>query len=93
MPICSIMLRGYNLSGNTFCKHPARPSVIILIGVGGRHALIAASKIVVDYVIDYLVHALVTQAPDERTAGAKSVSGMSPKADNAYAWLLQSKMS
>ena len=87
------MLRGYNLSGNTFCKNPARPSVIILIGVGGRHALIAASKVVVNYVIDYLVHALVAQAPDEHTAGAKSISGMIPKADSACAWLLQSNMS
>ena len=83
--MCSIMLRGYNLSANTFCKHPARPSVIILIGVGGRHALIAASKIVVDYVVDYLVHAPVTQAPEEQTMGEMSISGMSPKADNAYA--------
>ena len=87
-----ITLRGYNLSANTFCQHPARPSVIILIGVGGRHALIAASKVVIDYVVDYLVHALVTQAPDEQTADAKSVSGMNPKADNAQLWLLQSNM-
>ena len=85
MPMCSVLLRGYNLSANAFCKYPAWPSVIVLIGVGGRHALIAAGQVIVDYVVDYLIHALVTQAPDKQTVGAKSISSMFPKADNAYA--------
>ena len=85
MPMCSVLLRGYNLSAHVFCKHSAWPSVIILIGVGGRHTLIAAGQVVVDYVLDYLIHALVTQAPEEQTAGEKSISGRFPKADNAYA--------